>query len=569
MPTTPQVAPTYSLPQQSILNTNDNAMMQDFFNNPDATNFADGDGFFGLNWSDMDQKVNSNSFGGQLDGFDQEAQTVHNPSLTLAGMSSSNYQTHSNNQHVHQVGQMTQASGNHMNGASDDDLQAASGLYNMFTHGQNASRVSTFDASGGASWGNFGVNNPMMPVQDQLQSPMTSSGRQSANSYGHHSHRTSINQQRFQNMHTDPRMMQQLHQQQVLSAGSRARHGSLQLETSAFNFYPPQPDMRPPYSANAQLQHVSRPPAVRFGSDNNFSHYGYKPPNGYGSHEQEKFANLNNVPLAAQAAANGHSHVQGFTPVGQPRTHQGCNMQGNVQNLPTTSSPPHFGGLPISSPMSGINRHSHPFNNMVHHTTENDDEDLKDYEDGFDEPQSRKRRKSQVEREDEDEYTPSGPTKKRASRAMVGDGSDDEYAVTPPTSKASIKRRKSNAMARQSLGSSLGDSPATSPSVEPNSSTEKKRNRNAQPRLNLTEEEKRRNHIQSEKHRRDLIKNQYDELDIMIPGLKSGKSGLSRSDILKEIVTYVEAVIAGNRQWEDRLDFVLPSSASASAGPPG
>lgn len=43
-------------------------------------------------------------------------------------------------------------------------------------------------------------------------------------------------------------------------------------------------------------------------------------------------------------------------------------------------------------------------------------------------------------------------------------------------------------------------------------------------RRSLTEEEKRQNHIKSEKHRRDLIKNQYECLDDLVLGIKTDKS---------------------------------------------
>lgn len=567
--------------QQAILNPNDNALMEDFFNNPDAA--AVSDTFFPFNWPSMDQKMNGADFGGQLDGFDNDNQTIHNPAMTLGGTSSSSYQTHSSSNHNHMAATpRTDFLGNQHGRASnddDDDVKAASGLYSMFMNSQDGSRgAATFDGAAGGSWGNFGTSNPMMHMQD-LRSPLTSSGRQSANSYHSQSQNSTHANHQFQNgQQTQSQIMQQYllqqHMAQQMQNLPPARHGSLPVDTSDFNFFPQQAQTRMPHSANLPGQSAGRPTAVRFGSDNNFSSYGYRGPSSQVPLEHEKGANLNNVPFAAQAAANGQSHMQTFTPVGPNRTYGHYSMPSGphaYNNTSTSSSPNTLGGLPITSMTPSSRLHSHPFPAMAQPAVD-DDDDVESDEDEFEESQPRKRRKSQMELEDDAEYSPPGhvkvPVPKRgakATRAPAVDGSDDDdYEEVTPSTRTSTKRRKSSTNARPSFGSSQSGSPSamTSPTGKPVSSSKKKR-RGSQPRQNLTEDEKRRNHILSEKTRRDLIKVQYDQLDSLVPALKGGKSGLSRSDVLKEIVAYVESVVDGNKKIESKLGKVATPGASA------
>lgn len=75
-------------------------------------------------------------------------------------------------------------------------------------------------------------------------------------------------------------------------------------------------------------------------------------------------------------------------------------------------------------------------------------------------------------------------------------------------------------------------------------------NSNKAPRENLTEEQKRSNHIQSEQKRRNLIKQGFDELHVLVPELRSG--GLSRSMVLTEAANYLEQLIAANNAMRQR-----------------
>jgi len=176
--------------------------------------------------------------------------------------------------------------------------------------------------------------------------------------------------------------------------------------------------------------------------------------------------------------------------------------------------------------------------------------------------QSRKRRKSQMEREHEAEWNPEssqGTAGKRASKAAKVESAidDDVYEIemTPKTPN----RRKSAATARQSFGSVESASPPGSASAAPEnagqaSSSSRRKGREAKPRINLSEDQKRANHIQSEQKRRNIIKQGYEDLNQLVPSLAGGKSGFSKSEILKEVVAYLENLIAGNTAMESHFD---------------
>ena len=70
------------------------------------------------------------------------------------------------------------------------------------------------------------------------------------------------------------------------------------------------------------------------------------------------------------------------------------------------------------------------------------------------------------------------------------------------------------------------------------------------PRKNLTEEQKKQNHIESEQRRRDDIKAAYDTLPDIIPGFDPTKP---RANRLEQAVKWLEQLIDGNRELKKRL----------------
>lgn len=63
-------------------------------------------------------------------------------------------------------------------------------------------------------------------------------------------------------------------------------------------------------------------------------------------------------------------------------------------------------------------------------------------------------------------------------------------------------------------------------------------------RENLTEEQKRTNHILSEQKRRNLIRQGFDDLCALVPGLRGG--GFSKSAMLTEAANWLEEMLRGN-----------------------
>lgn len=70
-------------------------------------------------------------------------------------------------------------------------------------------------------------------------------------------------------------------------------------------------------------------------------------------------------------------------------------------------------------------------------------------------------------------------------------------------------------------------------------------------RENLTEEQKRNNHILSEQKRRNLIRQGFDDLCSLVPGLRGG--GFSKSAMLTQAADWLEEVLRGNEILKSQL----------------
>ncbi|KAI1914363.1 hypothetical protein LOZ53_000300 [Ophidiomyces ophidiicola] len=126
------------------------------------------------------------------------------------------------------------------------------------------------------------------------------------------------------------------------------------------------------------------------------------------------------------------------------------------------------------------------------------------------------------------------PTKRRKN--MKGKPKDEEETYSPPLGRPSHPRRDR----RWSSNSSTQPRRAKVHVIKP-------------PRENLTEEQKRANHILSEQKRRNLIKQGFDELCSLVPELRGG--GFSKSTMLGQAAGWLEDLLEGNeilkRQLED------------------
>lgn len=136
------------------------------------------------------------------------------------------------------------------------------------------------------------------------------------------------------------------------------------------------------------------------------------------------------------------------------------------------------------------------------------------------------------------------PRKRRKSRINREVEPEDEEEDTTPV-KSSSRRRKSKAE-RSTVDSS--------PPAEASGSGKKRRagiNGSKAPRENLSEEQKRENHIKSEQKRRTLIKEGFDDLCELVPGLRGG--GFSKSTMLSIAAEWLEELLQGNETLDKQL----------------
>lgn len=126
---------------------------------------------------------------------------------------------------------------------------------------------------------------------------------------------------------------------------------------------------------------------------------------------------------------------------------------------------------------------------------------------------------------------PDRPKKRRKSSNKVkGEDIDLAAAVERSTNGRNIKDKSIASPQRKQKGT-----PATS----------------KQPRENLSEEQKRANHILSEQKRRNLIKQGFDELCALVPELNGG--GYSKSTMLTQAADWLQDLIQGNEMLKVQL----------------
>jgi hypothetical protein len=139
------------------------------------------------------------------------------------------------------------------------------------------------------------------------------------------------------------------------------------------------------------------------------------------------------------------------------------------------------------------------------------------------------------------------------SSALPNEPSDDEQSEEASSDededqKPAKKRRKSKAgKDNVRKGARNGKNRKASTTDE---SSKKKRASAAQKlqRENLTEEQKRSNHILSEQKRRNLIKRGFDDLHDLVPEIRNG--GLSKSSVLTEAANFLEKIIEDNNTFQ-------------------
>ena len=134
----------------------------------------------------------------------------------------------------------------------------------------------------------------------------------------------------------------------------------------------------------------------------------------------------------------------------------------------------------------------------------------------------------------------SRPRKRRKGKVKEEDP-DDQYAAHRVQSKrGKFSSTKKSAQAQRCSVENISLKSGESQSGEQKSNRE-----------NLTEEQKRSNHILSEQKRRNLIKQGFDDLCGLVPELKGGS--YSKSAMLALAADWLEELVRGNERLKDQL----------------
>ncbi|KAL6891547.1 hypothetical protein HDV57DRAFT_302822 [Trichoderma longibrachiatum] len=144
--------------------------------------------------------------------------------------------------------------------------------------------------------------------------------------------------------------------------------------------------------------------------------------------------------------------------------------------------------------------------------------------DNDDDAPPRKRRKSKIKKDSTEEGDDEGinAIKPAGGKRRKAKSERTESVSSPPTEAGSTGKRRKSALSAAKT-----------------------------PRENLSEEQKRENHIRSEQKRRTLIKEGFDDLCEIVPGLRGG--GFSKSTMLTMTAEWLEELLLGNRELTAQL----------------
>lgn len=141
----------------------------------------------------------------------------------------------------------------------------------------------------------------------------------------------------------------------------------------------------------------------------------------------------------------------------------------------------------------------------------------------------------------DEETVEAPPRKRRKSRNNKEDPEEDDDSTGESTGKGSKKRKgKADGPAASGENGTSGKRRKSGPAAAKAA------------RENLSEAQKRENHIRSEQKRRTLIKEGFDDLCDLVPGLKGG--GFSKSTMLTMAAEWLEDMLRGNQQLTAQLE---------------
>lgn len=421
------------------------------------------------------------------------------------------------------------------------DNQAASALMSMSSNSQDQSQQA---AAGGSSWGNINMNNTGNYTDDQLNMAGDPSSGSAVNTP-----LTPTVTENFQRLgrstsHSQFQPHSMMPQATQPNNYSHTRHQSLSMGTNGTSMlHSPMGTWQGPHATIGQDQTPTqrRPTLYHYGSDQNFSQQGYQAAATYSAPEN-KYNNLLNLPLvglASDSQAPNAAVQQAGNARDNGQQHRN-SLPNNLQQLSSAALAHQHTNL-----APAVSTYPRPTNQMYPtHTMETMDQSQ----------QARKRRRSQPEDDAALRYgfgpsnaQPNTNATGRAPVALKQESATEQYQAgyaTPPGS--SSKRRKSSPQPGTASNSATA-SPTTPAATTFNaSSSKKRRSETKQPRHNLSDTQKRNNHIASEQKRRDAMKTNYEELNLYVPTLHQGTQGLSRSEILQHSGDWLESLRTGN-----------------------
>ncbi|KAG5289222.1 HLH transcription factor [Histoplasma ohiense] len=153
------------------------------------------------------------------------------------------------------------------------------------------------------------------------------------------------------------------------------------------------------------------------------------------------------------------------------------------------------------------------------------------------------------------------PRKRRKSKSRL---KDEDIDIEPPNNSKNNNEpngRQTSPIPRRSSSSGT-DTTSTTVTTTTTKRKKPKTGLSGKPRENLTEEQKRTNHILSEQKRRNLIKQGFDDLCALVPELHGG--GFSKSTMLIQAAEWLEDLLHGNELLRNQLDELKRRHATAS-----
>ncbi|MCJ1408059.1 hypothetical protein MMC19_002132 [Ptychographa xylographoides] len=135
--------------------------------------------------------------------------------------------------------------------------------------------------------------------------------------------------------------------------------------------------------------------------------------------------------------------------------------------------------------------------------------------------------------------------KRRKSDPEIKNENDSMHEDGEPSPEPTQRRRK------RQKHNSLKSEKRPSGDVSQAKRRESQTNDQKPGRDNLTEEQRRENHILSEQKRRNLIKQGFEDLSELVPGLNAG--GFSKSAMLTQAVEWLESLLEGNGRLNAQL----------------